>query len=89
MSDLINRQAAFVAAIEAADKWDGGYSVERAHIIEDAIKALPSAQPIRCGECVYWERRKPYLTIGDCRIWQTGRMRSDFCSEWRGKEDEQ
>ena len=43
--DLISRQAAIDAAIEAADEWDGGYDVQRAHMIEDAIKTLPSAQP--------------------------------------------
>lgn len=44
MSDLINRQAAIDAAIEAAYKWDGCYSVEMARIIADDLKALPSAQ---------------------------------------------
>ena len=43
--DLISRQAAIDAAIVAADEWDGGYDVDREHMIEDAIKALPSAQP--------------------------------------------
>jgi len=42
---MIYRQEAIDAAIEAAYKWDGCYSVERARIIADDLKALPSAQP--------------------------------------------
>ena len=45
MSDLISRQAAIDAAIEAADDWDGGTNIGRQKRIEKAIKALPSAQP--------------------------------------------
>jgi len=54
--DVIYRQAAIDAAIEAACKWDGCHSVERAHIIADNLKALPSAQPeiIRCTECKHY-----------------------------------
>lgn len=51
--DVINRRAAVDAAIEAADDWDGGYNITRANMIENAIKALPSAQLeiIRCKYC--------------------------------------
>ena len=42
--DVINRRAAVDAAIEAADDWDGGYNITRANMIENAIKALPSAR---------------------------------------------
>ena len=45
MDDTVYRQAAIDVAIEAAYKWDGCYSVERAHIIADDMKALPSAKP--------------------------------------------
>ena len=45
MDDLINRQAVNDAAIDAADDWDGGYSLSRADMIERAINNLPSAQP--------------------------------------------
>ena len=45
MSDLIYRQAAIDAAIEAVDDWDGGTNIGRQKRIEKAIKALPSAQP--------------------------------------------
>ena len=54
MSDLISRQEAIDAAIEAADEWDGGYNGERERIIRGALEALPSAQPeqrwIPCSE---------------------------------------
>jgi len=43
--DCVSGVAAIVAAIEAVDEWDGGYNVQRANMIRDAIKALPSAQP--------------------------------------------
>lgn len=43
--DCISRQAAIDAAIEAADEWDGGYSLTRAEMIENKLKDLPSAQP--------------------------------------------
>lgn len=48
MGDLIDRQAAIDAAIDAADDWDGGYggySLSRADMIERAINNLPSARP--------------------------------------------
>ena len=45
MNDLISRQAAIDAAIEAADDWDGGCSKERERFIRDALEELPSAQP--------------------------------------------
>lgn len=44
-ADLISRQAAIDTAIEAADKWDGGFSVERSRIITEALNELPSVQP--------------------------------------------
>lgn len=43
MSDLIERQAAIDAAIEAINEWGGGWDAERE--ARDAINALPSAQP--------------------------------------------
>ena len=46
-SDLISRQEAIEAAIEAADDWDGGYSKERERLIRDALEKLLSAQPER------------------------------------------
>jgi len=44
MDDLISRQEAIDAAIEAVDEWDGGYNLSRADMIEKAINNLPSAQ---------------------------------------------
>lgn len=53
-TDCISRQQAIDAAIDAADDWDGGYSLSRADMIERAINNLPSAQPeprwIPCSE---------------------------------------
>lgn len=45
--DCVSGVAAIIAAIEAVDEWDGGYNMQRANMIRDAIKALPSAQPQR------------------------------------------
>ena len=55
--DLIDRQAAIDAAIEAADDWDGGCSKERERFIRYALEELPSAQPeiVWCKECKYWK----------------------------------
>ena len=40
--DVIYRQDAIDAAIDAVDDWDGGWSPSRADMIEKAIKNLPS-----------------------------------------------
>ena len=56
MNDLIEKQDAIDAAIEAADEWDGGYSLTRAKMIENKLKDLPSVQPeiIHCKDCKYY-----------------------------------
>ena len=41
MSDLIERQAAINAAIEAVDTWDGGSNKERERYICEALEKLP------------------------------------------------
>ena len=51
MDDLISRQAAIEAAVEAADKWDGGYDYERQLIIEEALARIPSAERKK-GKCM-------------------------------------
>ena len=43
MSELIDRQQAIDAAIEAADDWDGGCNIGRQKRIENYLKRLPSA----------------------------------------------
>lgn len=48
--ELINRQAAIDAAIDAADDWDGGYDRERERYIREALEELPSAQT-KITEC--------------------------------------
>lgn len=45
--DLISRQEAIDAAIEAADDWDGGYNKERERFIRGALEELPSVHPER------------------------------------------
>ena len=57
MSDLISKQAAIDAAIEAADDWDGGCNIGRQKRIEKYIRQLPPAEPeiIRCKDCKYYE----------------------------------
>ena len=54
--DLISRQAAIDAAIEAADDWDGGCSKERERFIRDALEELPSAQPQKKGKWIWKDR---------------------------------
>lgn len=60
-NDCISRQAAIDAAIEAADEWDGGYSLTRASMIADAINNIaPSAQPERnTGKWILAEDQNP------------------------------
>lgn len=41
--DLISRQDAIDAAVEAADEWDGGYSRSREEIITLKLRMLPSS----------------------------------------------
>ena len=72
MSDLIDRQAAIDAAVEAADEWDGGYNRSREEIITLKLRMLPSAQPeiIRCKDCKHWRQQTNYqgapLSFGFC-----------------------
>lgn len=47
--DLISRQAAIDAAVEAVDKWCGKLDPEREIAVTRAILALPSAQPTLYG----------------------------------------
>lgn len=51
MADLISRQDAINAAIEAADIWDGCYSPERERMITERLKKVPAAWP-KIGEWV-------------------------------------
>lgn len=49
MDDLISRQAAIDAAIEAADEWDGGCNRSRAEIIAKALEQLPPVSTEKTG----------------------------------------
>lgn len=77
MNDLIYKQAAIDAAIEAADDWDGGCSKERERFIRDALEELPSAQSeqrwIPCSERLP-EERGFYLT--------TTKDKAVYCDYW-------
>jgi hypothetical protein len=79
-NDCISRQAAIDAAIEAADEWDGGYSITRANMIADAINNIaPSAQPepqwipIKWRDCTDEDREKygfsnDIVAVFDCEM---------------------
>ena len=75
MSDLISRQAAIDAAIEAADDWDGGCNIGRQKRIEKYIRRLPSAEPHwipveqdlpKIGEYVLCQTTPHYFKTTNC-----------------------
>lgn len=94
MDDLISRQTALDTAIEAADRWDGGYSSEREGIIRKFFDKVPAAQPeiIRCKDCKHRDK------YGCCKYWKGLAMAdipiatddNDFCSyaEQKGEQCE-
>jgi len=89
--DLIDRQAAIDAAIEAADDWDGGCSKERERFIRDALEELPSTQPeiIRCKDCKYRDEnfRRASVRWLPCMDVRTGG--NWYCgSAERGEQDD-
>ena len=84
-NDLISRQAAIDAAVEAVDEWDGGYSRSREEIITLKLRMLPSAQPeiIACGDCKHWichDRR--------CGYWNHGVKPLEWCCHAERRTDE-
>lgn len=87
MSDLISRQAAIDAAIEAADDWDGGCNIGRQKRIEEYIRRLPPAQPKR-GK---WIRDGHHIRCDQCGIYmcdtdrEGDRIPTEFCPN-RDKE---
>lgn len=94
MSDYISRQAAIDAAIDAADDWDGGYSLSRrADMIERAINNLPSAQPeiIRCGDCEHYkfaDDRAFGFPVKHCEVTGFEDVEDDdFCSRAERRQD--
>jgi hypothetical protein len=62
-TDAVDRQEAINAAIEGADKWDGGYNNEREKCIREEIAKLPSVTPQPCEDCV--SRRAVYEILND------------------------
>ena len=67
-------------------RWDSGCWM-RYRLFEKVLREQPTIeQPeiIRCRDCKYWEREKPFATSGRCFIWEcTNRKGSDYCSEAR------
>lgn len=80
MGDLIDRQAAIDAVSEACFELRGVFGR-----CEDALKALPSAQPeiIRCKDCKYREYGYCNLYLSFHRL--TADM--DYCSDAERKEE--
>lgn len=93
MSNLISRQNAIDAAIEAVNEWDGGpNNLTRADMIADAINnAVPSAEPeiIHCKDCK-WYCNVLYggtqFECGECcRAFTEDVKPDDYCS--RGEQE--
>lgn len=83
IADLISRQAAIEAVSKECMELRGVFGR-----CEDALKALPSAQPEdRCGECDAWNRYKNYpsaqleiIRCKDCMYWD-----KSWANDW-GKD---
>ena len=74
MNDLISRQAAIDALTALEEPAPTARHLSAIYDCEDAIKALPSAQPeiTRCKDCEHW-------TNDDCPFaW--GKVEDAFCS---------
>lgn len=78
MSDLISRQAAIGAAIQAADEWDGFYPQDRNMKIRKAINNLPSEYLEPLPVC------KHRLPCGNCD--DLDMPCPVICQPWRGSE---
>ena len=51
----------------------------------DCIENSPEGI-VRCKDCRYWERQKPYITIGECAMWESAWRSTDYCSEGRRRD---
>lgn len=81
--DVISRQAAIDTAIEAADKWDGGFSVDRSRIITEALNELPSVQTEQMmGKwlCRCNKDREEWLECSKCGHEIGVRYTKNYCS---------
>ena len=76
-TDTISRRTAIIAAIVAADEWDGETNICRSKIITRALKAVPSAQTelIRCKDCTKYDTHDHR-----CKHWNHGVVVNDWCS---------
>ena len=97
--DLISRQDAIKAAVEAADEWDGGWNPTREGYITEALQALPSASRTGlCKDCKYFEYDSvakvdgiPLIVAHEiCNKWGDGcKSREDgFCFLFEQREGE-
>lgn len=72
MAEYIEREAAELAAIDGADRWDGGENYERDLAIQEAIRRIPAAdvaEVVRCGECVHRTDPKRFSCQGRSKNW--------------------
>lgn len=89
--DLISRQA----AIEVVHKWlsevFGVESTADSIGVFKRLRKLPSAQPIRCGECKHWEKAAVWGAFPEyhgCAKWETiTTLADDFCSRAERRDD--
>ena len=91
MSDLISRQAAIDALTALEEPAPTARHLSAIYDCEDAIKALPSAQPeiIHCKECKYGvqdEDKRWYCRSLGCQIGNEDG--SGYCADAERREDE-
>ena len=83
MSDLIDRQAAIDALTALEEPAPTARHLSAIYDCEDAIKALPSAQPeiIRCKDCRYYQDNNGGYPHMNCK-WDASETpdADDYCS---------
>ena len=88
MDDVISRQDAIDAAIEAVDEWGGDFNFTRACIIKKALNALPPSQPevIRCKDCRWHKDQSMAPMWLPCSVINT--TNNYYCADAERKYDE-
>lgn len=83
-TDAVDRQEAINAAIEGADKWDGGYNNEREKCIREEIAKLPSVTPQpKVGKWIYRKEEDSYrcsLCTYPCHKDNLGAIPTMYCA---------